>query len=252
MSDRKPRHQGHRARMRQRMKETSPAAFADHELFEMLLYHTNARGDTNETAHTLIEAFGSVEGVLDADADRLKTVWGIGESAAFLITVAGELARRYTVEKFTEKQTAKPVLDSPDKIAAFLLPRFLGAQTELAYALLLDNSMRPIDCVPVGDGTVSLVSVPVRTIVERAYTKHAAGVVLAHNHPGGTAIPSNEDIQLTLRLKEALQTMELSLVEHYVFSDSAYSPILNGFVKKEQLQFTASPLFDKIKNNFYK
>lgn len=245
-------HDGHRARMRKRFAETAPTAFAEHEILEMLLYYTIARGDTNETAHSLLEAFGSIEGVLDADPARLATVWGIGESSATFLSLVGEAARRYATQKFTEKHAPMKALDSPQKIAAFFAPRFMGAKKELVFVLLLDNAMRAVDCFPLADGTVSAVCVSVRTIAERAYSKQAAAVILAHNHPGGVAVPSSDDVKLTHRIREALSLLEIPLIEHFVFSENAYAPILNQFQHREDGSCAASSLFDIIKTNLQK
>ncbi|MBQ3063457.1 MAG: DNA repair protein RadC [Clostridia bacterium] len=249
MAEQKNPHTGHRARMRARFKASAPATFASHELLEMLLYHTNARGDTNETAHALIEAFGSIEGILDADRSHLETVFGIGENAAIFLSLIGELAKRYTAEKLSAGSVRPAALDTPKKLAAFLLPRFIGATKELAYALLLDNSLRPLDCFPVGDGSVSSVSISVRTVAERAYTKHAAAVVVAHNHPSGLAIPSNDDFALTHRLKEALDLLEIPLLEHFIFSDRSYTPLLGRLTERTHgaADLAASPILDLFK-----
>ena len=250
MTEKHSPHQGHRQRMRERFIKTSPAGFADHELLEMLLYYTNQRRDTNEIAHSLMEAFGSIERLLDADLDRLCSVWGIGEQSALHLALLGELSRRYLTQKVADTCAPTDILDTPERLAKFLAPRFVGATKEIALALLLNNSMRPIDCFPVGEGTVSGVSISARAVAERAYTKHAAAVVLAHNHPGGVAMPSSEDIAITKRLVEALDLLGVPLVEHFVFSDKAYAPILHPFVPKAEEAYAASSLFDKIKQNF--
>lgn len=249
MAEQKNPHKGHRARMRERFKASSPAAFAPHELLEMLLYHSNARGDTNETAHALIEAFGSIEGVLDADVSRLETVFGVGEGCALFLSLIGEIAKRYTAEKLSAGTARPTALDTPERLAAFLLTRFIGATKELAYALLLDNSLRPLDCFPIGDGTVSSVSVSVRAVAERAYTKHAAAVVIAHNHPGGLSLPSDDDLTLTHRLREALDLLEIPLLEHFIFSDKSYTPLLHRMSaeKARAMGMAASPIVDLIK-----
>ena len=246
MAEQKNPHNGHRARMRERFKSSPPTTFAPHELLEMLLYHTNARGDTNETAHALIEAFGSIEGVFDADPARLETVYGVGESCALFLSLVGEIAKRYTAEKLSANSVRPTALDAPERLAAFLLPRFIGATKELAYALLLDNSLRPLDCFPIGDGTVSGVAISVRTVAERAYTKHAAAVVVAHNHPNGLALPSSEDITLTHRLKEALDLLEIPLLEHFIFSEKSYTPLLNRLSTERERTagLAASPILD--------
>lgn len=248
MAEKKNPHAGHRARMRERYLASPKETFAAHELFEMLLYYTNAQSDTNEIAHALMEAFGSVEGVLDADPARLEAVFGIGKSTTLLLSLVGELARRYTAEKLSATTERPAALDTPQKMMAFLLPRFIGATKELAYALLLDNSLRPLDCFPIGDGSVSSVAISVRLVAERAYTKHAAAVVVAHNHPGGLAVPSSEDLALTHRLKEGLDLLEIPLLEHFIVADKAYTPLLGRFRADTATgDIAASPIFDLLK-----
>ena len=253
MAKNKAYHGGHRARMRERFLQTGGAAFAEHEILEMLLYHVIPRADTNGTAHALIESFGSLSGVLEADLDRLLAVDGVGERTAEYLSLLGESARRYAVTKLTGEEKS-PCLDTPEKLAEYLFPRFLGAQREIAYVLLLDNSMRVLDCFPVASGTVSSVPFSVRQIAERAYAKHAAAVVVAHNHPNGVSVPSAEDVNLTHRLRESLEMLEITLVEHFVFSERSYSCILGaglkGHGRGEDKQMAASSLFDKIKQNF--
>ena len=250
MSGKKTYHDGHRQRMRARMEESSPAAFADHELLEMLLYYTNARRDTNDTAHALIESFGSLARVLEAEQTHLCDVDGVGEKSAALLSLVGELSRRYAVEKITAGQNRGTPLNSPRRMIEYLLPKFFGAVKEIFYVLLLDNALCPLDLFAVGDGTVSSIPLSVRNIAERAFQKHAAAVVLAHNHPHGSAVPSSDDVTLTHNIKEALALLEIPLIEHFVLSDNAYAAILHQSDFKAEPAIAAAPIFDDIKNNF--
>ena len=243
-------HSGHRQRMRERAQATSLSTFADHELLEMLLYYTNPRCDTNDTAHALVERFGSLSRVLEAEESSLLDVAGVGEKSAALLALAGELARRYTVEKLSPGQERTAPLDSPRRIVEYLAPKFLGAVKEIFYVLLLDNALRPVDLFTVGDGSVSSVPLSVRNIAERALAKHAAAVVLAHNHPGGPAVPSSEDIALTHSIREALALLEIPLIEHFVLSDRAYSTVLHQAEFKSEAAVAASPIFEDIKSKF--
>lgn len=248
--DKKPHlHDGHRERMRERFLATDPPSLQEHELLEMLLFYTNARGNTNDTAHALIEAFGSLEGVMEADMDALCAVHGIGEKSALHLKLIGHTCKQYMISKITPSSKEPPTLDTLEKLVSFLAPRFLGAQRELAFALLINNAMIPIDCFPVGDGTVSSLSLSVRNIAERAYTKHAAGVILAHNHPAGIAVPSTEDIKITHHLKEALSLLEIPLFEHFVFAGNSYAQIINEISNERTENKAASPLFEMMKQN---
>ena len=87
-------HAGHRSRMRSKALTYGLDHLDDHEVLEMLLYHAIPRGDTNETAHRLLERFGSFRGLLEAPPEELQAVPGVGESAAVLLKLTMEAARR--------------------------------------------------------------------------------------------------------------------------------------------------------------
>ena len=240
-------HQGHRARMKGRFAESDGKGLADHELLEMLLYYIIPRCDTNDLAHRLIEEFGSFAGVLEADASMLCHVDGIKESAALYLKALGEAARRYTAGKLLCEEGNTPVFDTPAKIAAFMLPRYMGINVERVYLLLFDNAMHMIDCYHVCDGSISGVSLSIRRIVERAYRKGATAVILAHNHPGGIAVPSSADVALTRHLDEALRLMEIPLLEHYVFAGRKYAPIMSACRAKSETEYAASSLTELLR-----
>lgn len=235
-------HTGHRARMRERFAESDGNGLVDHELLEMLLYYIIPRCDTNDLAHRLIEEFGSFSGVLEADATLLCQIDGIKESAALYLKLLGETARRYASEKLLSKEQEKPTFDTPAKIAAFMMSRYMGINVERVYLLLFDNAMHMIDCYHVCDGSISGVALSIRRIVERAYRKGATAAILTHNHPGGMISPSEDDIRLTRRLDEALRLMEIPLLEHYIFAGRKYAPIMSAHRAKSEVEYAASSL----------
>lgn len=233
-------HEGHRQRLRERFLN-DPDAIADHELLELLLFYVIPRRDTNDLAHTLIEEFGSLLGVLEADSVRLSNVAGVKGSTAAYLKALCETARRFMAGKLNGGDSSA-VFDTPEKIARFLWPRFLGITEERVYALLFDNGMRLLDCYHVCDGTAAGAPFSVRRIVQRAYAKGAVGVVLAHNHPGGVVTPSADDIKATRHLDEALRMMEIPLIEHYIFAENAFMPIMHCCRAGEEQQYVASSL----------
>lgn len=245
MAQEKHLHAGHRERLRERFLKL-PESLADHELLELLLFYVLPRQDTNDLAHALIEEFGSFHRVLEADAVHLQRVAGVGPSVAAYIKALGAAANRYEADKFKDAD-ASQVFDTPARIARFLWPHFLGQRTERVYAMLFDNGMRLLDLLHVCDGSVSGAPFSVRRIVERAYMKGATGVILAHNHPGGLAVPSGDDISTTRSLDGALRMMEIPLIEHYVFSDREFMPIMSRCRVGEEQQYAASSLLDIMK-----
>ena len=235
-------HAGHRSRMRERFLATDGKELADHELLEILLYYSIPRCDTNDLAHRLIEEFGSLSDVLEANADLLCHIGGVKENTALYLKVLGEAARRYASGKLITKQDERTAFDTPAKIAAFMIPRYMGINVERVYLLLFDNAMHMIDCYHVCDGSVTGAALSIRRIVEHAFRKRAAAAILTHNHPGGMVVPSGDDIRLTRRLDDALRLMEIPLLEHYVFAGRQYAPIMSAHGAKSESEYAASSL----------
>lgn len=243
----RPIHAGHRARMREKFLADGGAHFEEHEILEMLLFSVIPRKDTNETAHRLIEAFGSLEKVLDASPEELCTVDGIRENTAVFLALVRETAKRYATAKLTLPEDPSPVFDTPEKIVSFLRPKYFGVNVERAYLLLFDNGMHLLDCRHLGDGEVSSILFSVRQIAEHAYRKRAARVVLAHNHPDGIAVPSGEDLNLTRQVAKALQLLEIPLLEHFIFSKYGYCAVLNRETAGEFVSAAAADPFQRQK-----
>ena len=228
-------HGGHRERMRERVASAGTASLAEHELLEMLLDYAVPRRDTNETAHALIEECGSLDAVLEADRDRVCRVPYVKENVATYLQLLGELSRRYAVSKFQpEGVSADVVYDSLEKLATVLYPRFLGQSKELLVAVLFDARMRMVDLFTVAEGSLNSVSVTARAVTQRAYARNASFCVLAHNHPGGIATPSQEDVRITRDMESALELVGVPLIEHLVFTERAYFPIIANCCSPQQ------------------
>ena len=128
-----------------------------------------------------------------------------------------------------------------------LMALYTGITFERVYLLLLNNSMGLIDCVPLADGSINSADVNVRRIAELALFKHASGVVLAHNHPRGLAIPSGNDDQITPDVESALETLGVPLLEHIIVTENRYAPI----VKQHRGFLRSSPVTGEIDKEFY-
>ena len=92
--------------------------------------------------------------------------------------------------------------------------------------LLLDNKRAPIDCIELSQGMVNTVSFDAKFIVEKAVTRRASSVVIAHNHPRGNATPSREDMESTEIIKRSLGNVGVNLLEHIVVAEDTYFPIM--------------------------
>lgn len=210
-------HDGHRQRMLQAFLSAGIDSMHPHEILEMLLFYAIPRRDTNVIAHDLLDAFGSLRAVFDAPIEELVKVKGIGEYSATLIKMIPQLARAY----LSDNDDAVIVTSCGDA-AECLLPKFIGRTQETVFLLCLDNKNKMTACVMVGEGSVNSAAISIRRIVEIAMKYNAAAIVLAHNHPGGTAIPSREDIETTKRLVDLCANIKMPLLDHLVISDGDY------------------------------
>ncbi len=210
--------------MRERIFETGIHTLQDHELFEVLLYSSIPRVNTNLTAHRLLNRFGDVCGVLNADEKELMKIDGIGDKSASVIKAVAGICRRYIMCQ----NEITNAFDDPDRLGRYLTGFFVGEAHEKLCLFVLSQSGRidKIDCI--AEGSVNAVNLPVRKIADMAVHHRSSYVVLAHNHPGGCAAPSPEDVELTLRAKETLGMLGIHLLEHFVISGNQYRPIIRS------------------------
>lgn len=206
-------HKGHREHMRARFLQGGLEGFADHEALELLLYYAIPQKDTNPIAHALMERYGSLSAVLSAPIEDLEKVEGVGERTAVLLRLVPLLEQKARLSE-TEQ-----VLSSTERIGAYLLERFSQERDEVVYQLCLDRKGRLLSCRRLGEGGAASVDLDVRRLVKNALLASASGVVLAHNHPSGVALPSPEDYVATDRARAALATVGVELLDHIIVAD---------------------------------
>ena len=207
-----PIHAGHRQRVKERFLKEGLDAFAPHEILEMLLFFGIPRRDTNEIGHRLLDTFGSLSGVLEAPYGELTKVEGVTANAALLIAYAGRLARAY----YDDRKACGTILQTVEQAGEYLRPKFLGRKEEAVYLVCLDNRDQVISGAVVREGSVNAADISVRTIVQHALAHNATQVILSHNHPSGFALPSRADVATTTRMAEALQAVDVHLLDHII------------------------------------
>jgi DNA repair protein RadC len=213
--DKRDFHRGHRERMRDRFIKEGLDNFEPHLILELILYYAIPQKDTNILAHRLLESFnGSFMRVLDAPLEELIKVDGIGMNTAVLIKMFPEVCRRYLLET---SETGKIVKSSEDA-AKHMIPMFFGKNFECVALMCLDAKGKVLFCDCVFEGSVNAAAVSVRRVVEICVRYTTTDVIVSHNHPGGVAIPSEQDVMVTRRIAEALRTVGVRLLDHLIIA----------------------------------
>ena len=217
-------HDKHRIRLKERFLAEDLHQFEPHNALELLLFYAVVRVDTNVLAHTLINTFGSISAVFDADYEELCKVDKVTPHVATLIKMIPSLSRVYTLDKHADIR----VFDTPEKIGAYFIDKFIGCTKEIVYLMLLDSSLQLIRCELISKGSATAVGIQIRTVVDMVVKHNACSVVIAHNHPRGLAIPSSEDIAVTAKIKLALKTLEIRFVDHIIVAQNDYVALVGG------------------------
>lgn len=218
-------HDGHRKRMRERFRQEGLDGFADHEVLELLLFYGRARGDVNPLAHTLMDTFGSLQGVLEAKPEQLLAVPGVGEETATLISLMLPAFRRYsaclcrTRKRFETRQDVK----------LFCRALLSGWRSERLYVIGVDADHQLLGQRLVAEGSTGSVQVQPRMVVEAVLNLNARAVILCHNHPGGSDWPSMQDLAITKHIQLVLKSLDIELLDHLIVAgEKTYSMDENG------------------------
>ena len=202
-------------RPREKLLAMGPAALADAELLALLL-RTGLKGlGVLQMAEGMLHELGGIGGLLQAEPGRLKRIRGLGPAKRAELLAVTELARRGMHAQLRES----PVFTSPQVVKDYLQMQIGPLPHEVFCVLFLDAQHRLLACEELFRGTLTQTSVYPREVVKQCLAHNAAAVVLAHNHPSGLSEPSLQDRAITERLKAALATVEVRVIDHFVIGE---------------------------------
>ncbi len=223
MGNEKNLHEGHRQRLKNRFLESGLDNFQPHNILELLLFYSIPRKDTNDIGHELIEKFGSLSAVFDANIDDLVQVDYITENSATLIKLIPALSRAYLMDKTSHIKQFSNV----EYIKEFLLSLFHGETSEKVYVMFLSNAFDLLGYEKVHEGSVNSSALDARRVIELVFKYNASMIIVAHNHPNGTVFPSMEDIATTGQLSTIFSPFNIPIVEHFIVNESDCYPLIN-------------------------
>lgn len=199
-------------RPREKLLARGASALGDAELLALLLRSGLPGKNVLALAQELIDRFDGLAGLLRANLDELRAIKGLGPAKRAELAAVLELARRALSEPLRER----PLFDNPQTVRQFLQLQIGDRPYEVFAVLFLDSQHRLIVLEEMFRGTLSQTSVYPREVVSRALSLGAAAVVLAHNHPSGSAQPSQADATLTQTLQSALALVDVRVLDHFV------------------------------------
>lgn len=202
-------------RPREKLLQLGAASLSDAELLAIFLRSGTPGTTAVDLARRLLDQFGSLRAVMRADLASLRRMPGIGEAKYALLQASAEISRRQLGENLLRGDC----LTRPAQTRTWLRARLRDFDYEVFACLMLDNRNRVIAFREMFRGTIDGASVYPREVVRQALADNAAAVIIAHNHPSGVAEPSQADIRITERLKQALALVDIRLLDHVIVGD---------------------------------
>ena len=216
-------HEGHRERIRAAYIERGMDSMADHAVLELLLIYAIPRRDVNDTAHLLLNRFGSLNDVLSADPRELMQTDGIGESTAVFLHLVFDLHRRLNMQMM-QNADGRARLETPQDACRYALALSASDRNETLRVISLDSAMRVLHDDVLEIGTPTKVHFEPRRVVEIALLHKARYLILTHNHPSDILVPSSDDIETAKMIQEIATKLEIDVRDQLILTkNAAYS-----------------------------
>lgn len=210
--------EGHRNRVRKKVKNFDIDVLEDHELIELLLFPFIPRKDINPLAHKLLDYFGSLKGVLQADPSELLGFSNMTEKAALYLPLFLKVSARANSSEALRHGKRY----NPRTTAEFIAHKLRHEKFEQLYAIALDGHDRISNMKKLSTGDDTSVAVDSIDLVRFAIAEKSKKLVVAHNHPVDSPYPSQDDIGITAFLAETLKRLNIILSDHVIVSNGGY------------------------------
>lgn len=208
--------------LREKLLTYGAQSLSDTELLAIFISSGTRKQSCVHIAFDLLKHLGDLRAVLNADKQRFKQVPGLGEVRYAQLQAVKEMCRR---SDFIQLQKDTQITNSKQTYA-YLKKRLRDYKNETFAALFLDNQHRIIAYEELFSGTINTATIHPRPIIERVLQLNAAALILAHNHPSGISDASHQDIVVTERIREALELVDVRLLDHLIIGDNEVYSII--------------------------
>lgn len=238
-------HANHRKRVKEKFLEFGIEGMFSHEILEILLFYSVPREDTNPIAHTLVNEFGSLSAVLDAGYDDLLKIKGLGPHSAMLIKLIPEICKKYQQDKLSQFKDCK----NHNSTVEFLKGHLALLNHEEFHLLCLTSDLKLLKHIRLFSGTVNSAAVSLRKLTEEVLKYDTAGIIIAHNHPSKNLQPSLDDDEITEKILNSLNYLNIQLLDHIIIAgDKAFSYFATnklGNIKEKYSHSTGSAVAER-------
>lgn len=206
-------------RPREKLAEYGAERLSDAELFAILIGSGSTQKNATELMKEILsDAENNLANLNRFTIDDLMMYNGIGEAKAITIKAALELSNRRLKQNMGELTS----LTTGENIYNLMRVHIQNLTHEESWALMLNNRGRMLRKVKLSEGGRSATVVDVRILCKKAILAEASSVVLVHNHPSGSLRPSKDDDNLTRAVKNALNVLDIRLLDHVIVTDNGY------------------------------
>jgi DNA repair protein RadC len=214
-------------RPREKLRDKGAANISSAELLAIILGKGIKGESVLVTVQKLILHFAGLQNILEASLDDLMKIRGIGFAKACQLVASFELSKRLIKEDADRerKRVEKNAITKPEEIVKYLKPEIEDFSKENFFVVSFDVRNRILGIDKISKGTLSASLVHPRETFESAIRRHAAQIIVAHNHPSGDPEPSEDDIRITKRLYEAGKIMGIELMDHIILTKEYFSSL---------------------------
>ena len=202
-------------RPREKLLQHGSSSLSDAELLAIFLRTGVSGKSAVDLARHLLTEFGSLRALLEADLRAFCRQLGLGPAKFSQLQAVLEMSRRHLAECLRRDSA----LESPQAVRDYLKSLLRHEPHEVFGCLFLDSKHRMLAFEILFRGSIDSASVYPRQVVKRALAHNAAAVIFCHNHPSGITEPSQADRTLTKRLTQALDLIEVRVLDHFIIGD---------------------------------
>ena len=217
------RNQGHRERLRKRFLISGISGFHDYEVLELLLTYVIVQKDFKQIAKELLEKYGNLYTLLSQDSEELQKNNYISERVAVYFKVLFSILENLLYRKIDKATT---VISSNIQLLNYLQHSLANREIEVFKVLFLNAQNELLKEEELFKGTIDRSTVYIRELVKKILDYKAKSIIIVHNHPSGSLKPSQSDIQITSKIKEVLDSLDMKLLDHLIISGKGHFSFL--------------------------